>query len=421
MGLAYNKLDVAGSCMFSYVGGATSDLLRLASGWMLSRQEIVRLINGFMTGPSTTAGTQMNLNNPMFFRPLRYSVRIRNPTNVPVRYKIYKCTLLADAVGGTPSVYTEGTTSFNVGHNYMGVSTYDPLGNYPGSQFWKFWQQRNVYGQSANSRLTAALSPFSPDLPLTQNDGFDSPIIAPTGDNLTPTAGTAMTAHLLWETVPNPTGGALLSSTQFLHRSMPLTRLFPGMRKQLSVRVVASGRLQGFSARSHRFKHRMPRSIRPLDWILNDSALGTTSRSYMKGLSHFFIVRAYTPPPAGQRSPDAAEEDIFLTQWSNVTPQLICDWTKSFQCRIANDTFASYMAAYDHVAAGAYSYLGENQGGFRNGFRFQIAGGLPAQDMIARDDPDAGEAVYTARPAHTHWGATGPTTTASATTPFYLN
>lgn len=419
MGLAYNKLDVTGSTMWSYLAGVQSDLFRLASGWMLSRQEMIRLINGLLTGPSTTPQRQMAENKPLFWKPLQYHLMIRNPTNVPVRFKLYKCTLLNDDVGGTIASYTENTNTFNVGPNYMGSTTYDPAGNYPGSSHWKFWSQRGQYGVSANSIITGAYAPFARDFCLTQNDGADGPMLAPTGDDITAAAASGLTAHTCFEGAPTPDNDARLNRTAFLHRRAGLTQIFPAMRKQLSVKVVASGRLRAFQARPFRFSHRMPRMMRPLEYILNDTALGSAnSRQFMKGLSHFFVIRAYCPPPLNTTGESTS---AFPTQWSAPSPQLICDWRKSFQCRIADDAVPSYLVAYDGSSTGSYLYMNPLQGGFRNGFRYEISGNLAANTVVPDDQPDPPDMAYVAPSIHRLIAAEGPLISPSAANPLYLN
>lgn len=428
MGLAYNKLDVVGSTMFSYVDGVNCDLFRLASGWMLSRIEMVRLINGFMTGPSTMADTQMNRNNPIFFKALRYWMRLRNPTNNPTRYKIYKCTLLADAIGGTQSIYTEATPGFNVSQNYMGANLYATTGNWPGSSYWKFWQQRGIYGAGANSATVPAYKSFLSDQMLVQNDGSDNIALPPCGDTVVTTTGSGLSSHACFESMPDPSGAlAALNQTAFLHRGEPLTKIFPAMRKQLRVECVASGRLGAYQSKQHRFSHRMPTSVHPLDYILNDSTSATnfSGRSFMKGISHFFIIRAYCPPPAAYRpSAGGAASNTFLTEWSSQCPQLICDWKKRFQCRVAGDTFANYAIAYDaeSISSNSSYYMGPNQGGFRNGFRYvDSSGAAPAQSVFPVDGPGEGEAFYRNPPLHVNWGASGPLATPAAANSLYLN
>lgn len=424
MGLAFNKLDVAGSGIWSYYSGQQGDLFRLASGWMLSRQEIVRLINGFATGPSTTAGTQMNLDSPLFFKALKYWLRIRNPTNNSVRYKLYKCTINHDSTGGTQSIYDESTMSFNVGHNYMSTSLYAVPGNYPGSSFWKFWAQRDRFGAGANSRTTAALQPFLSDQMVMQNDGLDNYPLPPTGDTVVTTAGSLLSAHTMYEAVPAPAdvGATSLLRTAFLHRSMPLGRIFPAMRKQLTVRVVASGRLGPYQSKQHRFSHRMPRSVKPLRYILNDTNSTYSGFTFQKGVSHFFIIRAYSPPSTSfDDGGGVSSSNTFLSQWATQAPQLVFDWRKRFECRVAGDSVPNHMVAYDYIN-GSGGYLGRYQGGFRNGFSYaDSTGGAEAQPTVAVDIPSAGQVVYRAPPVHVLWTADGPANTASAATPLYLN
>lgn len=422
MGLAYNKLDVVGSSMWSHSAASGGDLFRLASGWMLARPEIVRLINGLLTGPSTTAGTQMALNTPMFFKALKYWLRIRNPTNRPVRYKLYKCTLNHDAIGGTRMVYTEATATWNCQQNYMGASTYDAAGNWPGSQFWKFWNQRNLFGTGANSLATTARIPFYPDQMLIQNNGQDDPILPPCGDTSASTAGSGLTAHTCFEALPQPTTSAATQArTAWLHRTLPLTKIFPYMRKQLNVRVVASGSLGPFGSRQHRFSHRMLRKVNPIEWLYNDST-ASDSRGFMKGYSHFFVIRAYSPVPSAYNdSAVTTVDNKGLGQWSSFMPQLMVDWRRQFQCRILGDSVANYQLCYDSDT-GPSQFIGQYQSGFRNGFAYDVTGATEAQGTTVVDRPTATSAAFAAhRSAHPLWTADGPPITPAAATPFYLN
>lgn len=425
MGLAYNRLRVVGSGMWSYGTGLRGDLFRLASGWMLSRQEMVRLINGFMSGPSTTAGTQQSSDSPLFFKSLKYWLRIRNPTNYPVRYKLYKCTLNHDDVGGTQSIYDEGTVSFNVGHNYLGGSLYSAQGNYPGSSFWKFWQQRDQFGAGAAARTGGPpYLPFLSDQMVVQNDGLDNLPLAPTGDTTVSTTGSLLNAHTCFEDMPAPAdiGQTSLNRTAFLHRSEPLTRIFPSMRKQLTVRVVASGRLGAFQSKRHRFRHRMPRSVKPLAYLLNDTNSTYSGRTFMKGLSHFFVIRAYSPPPASLNV-NPTTSNTFGTEWTCYSPQLAFDWTKTFECRIAGDTLPNQMVAYDYYDSTlGGGYMGRYQGGFRNGFHYvDSTGGAEAQETIPVDTLSASGGVFVAPPVHVPWDSSGTGVTPAAANPLYLN
>lgn len=423
MGLAYNKLDVVGTSMWSHTAASFGDLFRIASGWNLARPEMVRLINGFLTGPSTTAGTQQSLNTPLYFKALKYWLRIRNPTNRAVRYKLYKCTLNHDTAGGTRMIYTESTATWNCQQNYMGASLYDVVGNWPGSEHWKFWAQRDLYGSGANSMVTGARVPYPPDQMLIQNNGQDDIVLAPCGDDVVTTGGSGHSAFSCFESNPQPVASAAsLNRTSFLHRSLPLGRIFPYMRKQLKVQVVASGSLAPFGSRQHRFSHRMPRQLNPMEYILNDSnaALAPT-RGFMKGLSHFFVIRAYCPVPLYTDGVVPQGPNKGLSQWSSVMPQLMVDWKKHFECRVVGDTVANYQITFD-ADSGTGTHLGQYQSGFRNGFRYDTAGALEAQDTTVVDRPSATTAAYPLRAAvHPLWSADGPPVTAGSSNPFYLN
>lgn len=428
MGLAYNKVSVFGSTMWSYIGGTRSDLFRLASGWLCSRDEMLRLINGFMSGPSTTAETDMSADRAMFFRPLQYRVRLRNATNLLTHYRLYKCTLKYDDIGGTPSGYVEANKlPMTTGPaNFMGTALYSDTGNYPGSRHWRFWMQRDRFGgTSAQQRTVAPYMPFTTDAVRTQNNGLDGgQLLAPTGDDVV-AAASGLTAHGCWEMLPDGTAPdvSVFPHTQHANRHLPLTTIFPYLTKQCSVRCVSRGTLTPFGSRSLRFRHRMPRTIKPLRYILNDVNVNALGAGYYKGLSHFFFIRAWTEAPTSLLE-DADSDNVFMSQFVRFTPQIICDWERKFECRVMNDALPNYTVAYDSYVdpANPRYWLGPNNGGFRNGFRYvDSTTQANAQTVSPVDEPESDVITVRAPTQHFLKFSSGLPTTLGASNPVYQN
>jgi len=239
-------------------------LFRVISQWYNTREDMLRLLNGCMSGPSTTVGTDLNLNRHLWIQGgVKVRQRIRNPNNYPIFVHIYKCSLKCDEVGAVDGVYTEGTLPFGTGSAFA-------AGNRPWEVHWDFFDQsmRQQMGIAADT----AYMKFTPDnqLAINSTGGYSSSLFA-SGNQ--------------WET------GLGANSSMDFRENMSLTWIFPTMKRKLRIRTVFKGWIPGLAAREYTYSASHPSELRPRDYVTNDTP-NFTKHSY------FLLARAYAAPLA---------------------------------------------------------------------------------------------------------------------------
>lgn len=251
-------------------------LFRVISQWYNTREDMLRLLNGCMSGPSTTVGSDLNLNRHLWIQGgVQVRQRIRNPNNYPVFVHIYKCSLKCDDVGSVDGVYTEGTLPFGTGSAMV-------AGNRPWDSYWDFFDQsmRQQMGIAADT----AYMKFTPDnqLAINSTGGYTSSLFASAN---------------AWET------GLGASSSMDFRENMSLTWIFPNMKRKLRIRTVFKGWIPGLAAREFTYSASTPSELRPRDYVTNDTP-NFTKHSY------FLLARSYAAPLASSVL-FAADQDIL--------------------------------------------------------------------------------------------------------------
>lgn len=329
-------------------------IFRVLSSWYNTREEMLRLLNATMSGPSTTVGTDLNLNKHLWLQGgVRVTQTIRNPNNYPIHVTIYKCSLKCPEVGATDGVYVEGTLPFAVGSGLSGV-------NLPTNVFWDFFDQS--MRQRTDVAADTSYMKVTGDYQLAGNStgGYSSNPAIPGN---------------YWERAfGNPDGADF-------RENMPLSWIFPNIKRKLRIRTVFNGWISALSSRTYSYSASCPSELRPRDYITNDTP------NYSKH-SYFLMARAYADRVMSvvQCGADQDDEqtagllqDRALTQvpspWSRPPPNFILSEVRTFRLRRGGDSVPSFGACVATSAppaggAGvAGGWLGGNYGLYNFGTR----------------------------------------------------
>jgi len=312
-------------------------IFRIISNWYNTREDMLRLLNGTMSGPSTTAGTDLNLNRHLWLQGgVKVVQTIRNPCSYPQHVTIYKHNLKCPDSGQTRGIYVEGTLPFAVG-SAMDVS------NQPWNEYWDFFDQSSR--QAMGSAGDTAYMKFTGDEQMTFNStgGYGSSLFTP-GNK--------------WEV-----GSGNTSSMDF-RETAKLSWLFPEMRKKLKTRVVFSGWVPAMGSRSFTYSATMPSELRPRDYITND-CMNFSKHSY------FLSMRAYAPKvldsafsATGQDSAVPGLNNLPYGFWRPPAMVSLVE-ARTYRFRRAGDSIPSFGSAdgfANATTAAAGGWLGPNWG-----------------------------------------------------------
>lgn len=266
-GNCYNQIVVKddGNIMSSVSNPiASSMIFRTLSYWYNTREDMLRLLNGTMSGPSNLAGSDLNTNKHLWIQGgVRVTQTIRNPRSYPVFVHIYKCNLKCPDAGQLPGAYIEGTLPFAYGSANSAF-------NRPENAYWDFFDQssRQLMGSAADT----AYMKFDGDSQLAGNS---------TGGY--PGGGNVALVDNFWEV----TSGN--DSSMDFREKMSLSWIFPEIKKKLKVRTVFRGWIPACGSRTYTYRASMPSELRPRDYLTNDCM------NFSK-YSYFLMIRAFAAP-----------------------------------------------------------------------------------------------------------------------------
>lgn len=240
-----------------------SMVFRIMSSWYNTREDMLRLLNGTMSGPSNLAGTDLNTNKHLWIQGgVRVTQTIRNSKSYPVYVQIYKCNLKCDDAGQSGGVYVEGTLPF------ASPGSANSSDNVPGSAYWDFFDQ--------SSRMTMGSAGDTAYMKFTADNAL-------AGNSVGGYASSLAVAGNYWEVASGNSDGL-----DFRER-MPLTWIFPEIRRKLKVRTIFSGWIPSEGSRTYSYVASMPHELRPRDYLSND-CMNFSKHSY------FLMVRAFAAP-----------------------------------------------------------------------------------------------------------------------------
>lgn len=308
-------------------------MFRIASSWYGTREEILRLLNASLSGPSGTVTSQLGQNSHLWpMGGCAHRITLRNPTNYGIRFKLYVMHLKCDDAGYVPGVYVEPTLPFATGSAFN-------ANNVPSASYWKFFTQDSREGGGGN-----ILTPCVSDPTFATNIGG---------------AYTAPTANSAWES--SNTGTTI---RRFDVVDTPLTWIFPDLKRKLKVKVIGSGRIGGGSSTVIRYNAPLPPEIRPRDYI-------SDGKTNFSKYSYFFFIRAKADPISA-RLLDAGSGTTF-PEAKYVAPavclpvQLLVDNLRTFRFRASGDSLPTFQACWEDNAAAANGWLGGSSGFVDNG------------------------------------------------------
>lgn len=307
-------------------------VFRVLTGWYNTREDVLRLLNGVCSGPSTTLGTDLNLNRHVWIQGgVRVRQTIRNPCSYPIHVTIWKHALKCDDAGQTKGVYVEGTLPFAVG------SAQDAT-NLPQNEWWDFFDQSSRQGMG--TAADNAYMKFNADEQLTINS---------TGGYAA--GGNPFVAGNVWER-----GSGLTSSMDF-RENAKITWLFPELRRKLRTRVVFKGWIPAMSSRTYTYSASMPSELRPRDYISPD-ATNFSKHSY------FLTCRAYAPMCMDSSVMGAGVVFDTNLPYPFYRPPVALSFAEQrvYRLRRSGDSIPSFGSADGFVAAAAQGWLGPNWG-----------------------------------------------------------
>jgi len=328
-GFAAKVRKITGDCFNSFVvrdranvrgTHALPRMFRIVSEWDHTREFFLRILYSYLGGPSTTAGTDLNINRHVWIQGgIKNSGIFINNSSVPVKYRLYVCQLKCEDQGGTAGVFAEGTASAP-GILFATGSANAP-GNRPSAAYWGFWDQtsrgasRGFYQTLTDPMLVSSVAPTAASI----YEGCDS-----------------------FNTAPGSVD----------HTNTPLSFIFPEMRKKLRTRLVAKGYLPGYGRRGYRYSVSCPSELRPADWI-SDRCQNFSHHSY------FLLLRAEsvstwaptaaTFASAGALAPLAQPPNPFI----EVPVNLIMSRRTVIRVRASGDHLPSFNQAnrFDPIAS----------------------------------------------------------------------
>jgi len=300
------------------------NLSRVISGWYGTREEMLRIINASLTGPSTTAGTDLNLNRHVWIQSCRDTFTLSTPCKMPVMYKLYRCTLKCKERGATSGVYVEGTLPFATGSATAAA-------NLPTASHWDFFQQNMRTGNFTGSGVYMTTSDDAA-LMINQQGTYAPPI-----------------AGALWESGNNGSVGP-----QF-HLNTPLGFIFPEMKKKLRVQCVSKGVLRPGIHKRVSFRTRMPPELRPRDYIADKC-------ENFSPYSHFYFLRAYSVHPDFYYSTAVATNVVYAPQFQMHPAQVSILHERSIGVRSGGDSIPSFGLCLAKGATSAQGFLDSHYG-----------------------------------------------------------
>lgn len=307
------------------------NIYRIISGWYNTREDHLRLLNATLSGPSSTAGTDLNLNKHLWPQGgVRVRQMIKNPTNVPIAVEIWKMNLKCSDPGSVAGVYVEGTLPFAVGS----AQVYE---NRPDSTYWDFFNQTSRQLMSASS----AYMKLQDDEQMSTN--VPGVYHAPWGSTTK------------WEREPGPNN----SSMTGLHAA-PLSWIFPGIRKKLTYRCVFRGVVPAFGHRVYSYMASFPSEMRPRDIITND-CMNFSKHSYFL----FCKARSVQLGIAELKAPGGVPKGTvnqYMRPWYRPLAQLVFAEYRHIKLRAAGDAFPTFAVADAKGTAAGGGWLGNSYG-----------------------------------------------------------
>lgn len=285
-------------------------IFRICSGWYNTREEYIALLQATMSGPSTTAGTDLNQNKHLWIQgSVWHKVRMHNPTNAPIRVELFMLSLKCDDAGPTPGIFVEAAgLPFATGSATSGA-------NDPSAAEWEFWDQSSRQLITASGAVTAA---------NWTTDGIM--------DTNTAGAYTAPTAGQVWE------GALTLQSMRWDKTN--LSFIFPNIRRKCKIKRLCNIVIKPFSRRQIKFRHTHPAELRPRDYFTN-ACPNFSKHSYFL----FMHARALGPVQARTRVLAGADENKYLDPVTELPAQVVITESRTYNVRRSGDSFPSFARA----------------------------------------------------------------------------
>jgi len=279
---------------------------RWLTGWRCTKQWFTNLLCSHMTGPSTTAGTDLNLNKHLWMQGVTSRIRIINPTAQPIRVTIYKMQLKCQERAPVPPTYVDATGV------WTGVADNDPW-----HLNWDFFSQDSRSGPPAGVQHARNVQQ---DRCLARNIGgvYDGcPVV---GSNLFEVASTTL--------------------RDFQTELDRMDFQFPTLKRKLRKSVIFSGVIPPGQVRVAKYTLPFPREIRPRETL-------DTSQPFFYKESHALFIDAIPAPVTSMAG--AVMDGNVLTNWTQlvdpklrIPPQLTFHETIKIKFRMQGDSLPSY-------------------------------------------------------------------------------
>lgn len=321
----------------------TAHAFRIISGWHGVREDFLKLINVGLDSD------QLAANAHLWPSSWRRTLKVSNPANYPVRFKLYKMTLKCDDTGPTPGLYNQETASLPFGDDGKGSGSanYDGSGtgvsnvtaNSPWGFYWKF------FDQSSRQGLSSAVTGMEVNPMLCTNQ--DGTYSAPMGETFNTTVNGGGSYN--WESRTQYSTGVWFDPSRMF--STPLSFIYPNIRKKLKIRCVASGKVGAYSHRTFSWRNRIPKELRPNDWISDSKP------NFIGNVSHFYFIRAVgsrrmrfqseglnvAGRTSGNRGPGNNQLPVYLEPTLILPPQLRLRSTDTISFRAAGDGKPTFL------------------------------------------------------------------------------
>lgn len=303
------------------------NLFRICSGWYGTREEMLRIMCAALSGPSSTAGTDQNLNRHIWIQKCVENFTLHTPSKVPVFYKLYRISLKCADRGSTGGTYVEGTLPFASG-------SATATANLPSASYWSFWDQASRQGATVSGYL-----PVGTNQVLAYN-----------------TAGTlaAPTTGAIFESGNN---GGEFTNLQF---STPLGFIFPELKRKGKIRCVSKGVLMPGMRKRFSLRTPMPPEIRPRDYISDDC------QNFSK-YSHFYLIRAQSVCPDFYYTVSAAANNVYNDPLWTQPSQIVMLHTRTISLRAGGDSIPTFGQCNAKGTIAAQGFLDVNYGLLDNG------------------------------------------------------
>ena len=303
------------------------NLCRIASGWYGTREEMLRIMSAVISGPSTSTGSDMNLNRHVWIQKCMDNFHLHTPGKVPVFYKLYRLSLKCNDRGATGGTYVEGTLPFSSGSATDATNT-------PDASYWSFWDQTSRQAQTGSGYL-----PLSGDGILAKN--------IPGASYVAPTAGSDFEA-----------GNTSAGTPSLFHFSTPLSFIFPELKRKCKIRLVSKGVLLPGMKKKITVRTPYPAELRPRDYISDECP------NFSK-YSHFYFLRAVT------RSPDSkyglGADNTYFSPFSIQPAQIVVGHLRRFAIRASGDSIPSFTCAASKDTVVNNGWLGSSFGFISSG------------------------------------------------------